>query len=294
MSQEPEAILHQMLHASSERKKDVAERDVLVLREERAEKIATECGLTLRDIYRKALKEGIFPYRYLRNSDCISSAEQIVLSESRVAVVGAGGLGGHVIVQLARIGIGQLVVVDQDIFDETNLNRQALCTKESLGKPKAETAALAVGSVNPGVEVLPFTVKLGSHNAPEILAGSDVIVDALDNIKDRFILEKSAKKLAVPLVHAAVAGFEGRVMTIYPNDPGLKQLYRTKGSHRNKAKSPESILGVPTFTPSLIATFQAMEVLKILLNRGKIYRNVMVHIDLETGEIHEFSFEGLP
>jgi hypothetical protein len=81
-------------------------------------------------------------------------------------------------------------------------------------------------------------------------------------------------------------------MTIFPNDPGLKQLYGTKGSSRDKSKSPESILGVPTFTPSLIATLQAMEVLKIILNRGKIYRNRMVHVDLETGEINEFCFDG--
>ncbi len=285
-------IIHRMLQESSETTKDAAAREIQVVKDAQALKIASECGCTVHDVYREALKEGICPYRYLRNRDCISMAEQLVMSASRVAVVGAGGLGGQVLLQLARVGIGQLVVIDHDVFDETNLNRQVLCVDKTLGKSKAEEAVLAVGSINPGVEVMPYKVKLDSSNASEILAGSDVVVDALDNVPDRFVLENTAKKLAIPLVHGALAGFEGRVMTIFPNDPGLKQLYGTKRSGGDKSKSPESILGVPTVTPSLIATLQAMEVLKIILNRGKIYRNVMVHVDLETGEINEFCFDG--
>jgi len=283
-----------MLQEGSEKTRDAAEREVRVLKDGQAVKIASECGCIVRDVYHEALKAGIIPYRYLRNRACISVAEQLVLSESRVALVGAGGLGGQVLLLLARIGIGQIVVVDYDVFDETNLNRQVLCSEKTLGKPKAEEAVLAVELINPGIEVIPYRFKLESSNTSEILAGSDVVVDALDNVPDRFVLEYAAKKLQIPLVHGALAGFEGRIMTIFPNDPGLKRLYGTKGSDGDRSKSTESILGVPTVTPSLIATLQAMEVLKILLNRGKIYRNVMVHIDLETGEINKFSFDGHP
>jgi molybdopterin/thiamine biosynthesis adenylyltransferase len=292
VSEEAGTIIHRMLQESSEKTEDPAARQVKILKDSRAVKIAIECRCTVHDVYLEALKEGICPYRYLRNRDCISIAEQLILSRSRIAVAGAGGLGGNIIMLLARIGIGQLVVVDSDVFDETNLNRQVLCTEKALGKSKAEEAVLAVGSVNPGVEVMPYKIRLDSSNASEIFAGSDVVVDALDNVPDRFVLENTAKKLAIPLVHGALAGFEGRVMTIFPNDPGLKQLYGTKGSSGDKSKSPESILGVPAITPSLIATLQAMEVLKIILNRGKIYRNIMVHIDLETGETNEFYFDG--
>lgn len=292
MSEEAETSIRLMLQESAEMTKDAALRKVRILKDGRALKIAGKCGCTVHDVYLEALKEGIVPYRYLRNRDCISMDEQLVLSRSRVAVLGAGGLGGHVITLLARVGIGQLVVIDHDVFDETNLNRQVLSTGKALGKSKAEEAVLKVASINPGVEIIPYAVKLDSSNATEILAGSDVVVDALDNVPDRFVLENTAKKLAIPLVHGALAGFEGRVMTIFPNDPGLKQLYGTKGSSGDKSKSPESILGVPTFTPSLIATLQAMEVLKIILHRGKIYRNRMVHVDLETGEINEFCFDG--
>jgi molybdopterin/thiamine biosynthesis adenylyltransferase len=292
VNEEAGKIIHRMLQESSEKTKDAAAREVQVLKDSQAVIIASKCGCTVHDVYLEALKEGIYPYRYIRNRDCISMAEQLVLSRSRVAVVGAGGLGGHVIMLLARVGIGQLVVVDRDVFDETNLNRQVLCTDKSLGNSKAKEAVLAVGSINPGVEVIPYEVKLDTSNASKILAGSNVVVDALDNVPDRFVLENNAKKLAIPLVHGALAGFEGRVMTVFPNDPGLRHLYGTKGPSRDKSKSPESILGVPTVTPSLIATVQVMEVLKIILNRGKIYRNIMLHIDLETGEINEFCFDG--
>ncbi|MBW2615996.1 MAG: HesA/MoeB/ThiF family protein, partial [Deltaproteobacteria bacterium] len=244
---------------------DPAERKVPVLEEEQAQKIASKCGLKIHDVYNKAMEMGIHPYRYLRNMETVSLEEQLKLSKSRVAVVGAGGLGGNVVLLLARLGIGQLVVVDQDAFDETNLNRQALSNVTSLGKSKSGEAVEVVRSVNPGVEVLPYQVKLNTSNAFEILAGAEVVVDALDNVPDRFVLEKVCKKLGIPLVHGALAGFEGQVMTIFPGDPGLKHLYGNGSAGSDRSKSPESVLGVPAPTPSLIATLQVMEVIKIIL-----------------------------
>jgi molybdopterin/thiamine biosynthesis adenylyltransferase len=277
-----------LLHERSKRITDPAGREVEILEDIQAASIADACQCTVHDIYSEALALGICPYRYLRNREAISLQEQLRLAQSRVAVIGAGGLGGHVILLLARMGIGTLVVVDYDVFDETNLNRQALSSMETLGKPKPEAAAATVSSINPGVKVIPCQVKLDPSNAPEILAGSDVAVDALDNVQDRFLLERTTKKLGIPLIHGALAGFEGQVMTIFPNDPGLKHLYRNEGAGGDKSKRPESILGVPTLTPSLIATLEAMEVLKIILKREKILRNTMIHVDLETGQINEF------
>jgi molybdopterin-synthase adenylyltransferase len=270
---------------------DPAERKVPVLEEEQAHSIASKCGLKIKDVYSEAMELGVYPYRYLRNMETISLEEQIELSKTRVAVVGAGGLGGNVVLLLARLGIGQLVVVDYDIFDETNLNRQALSNVNSLGKSKSGEAVEIVRSVNPGVRVLSYQEKLDSSNAFEILTGSDVVVDALDNIPDRFALEAVCKKLGIPLVHGALAGFEGQIMTIFPGDPGLKQLYGNESAGSDRSKSPESVLGVPAPTPSLISTLQVMEVIKLILKRGKVFRNVMLHVDLETGEMNEFVFE---
>ncbi len=291
MNSEKQINIRELLHGKSKKITDPAGRQVEVLEDTQARKVAEECHSTLHNIYIEALTLGICPYRYLRNREAISLEEQLGLAKSRVAVIGAGGLGGHVILLLARMGIGTLVVVDYDVFDETNLNRQTLSSMETLGKPKSEAAAVAVNSINPGVKVIPCRVKLDSSNALEILTGSNVVVDALDNVQDRFVLERTTKKLGIPLVHGALAGFEGQVMTIFPDDPGLKHLYRDEGAGGDKSKRPESILGVPTLTPSLIATLEAMEVLKIILKRERIFRNTMVHVDLETGQINEFTFE---
>lgn len=285
------SAMRDMLRVRSRKIKDPAEREVEIIEDGQAIGLADECHCKVHDVYNEALALGIYPYRYLRNMEVISPLEQLKLGKSRVTVVGAGGLGGQVILLLARLGIGQLVVVDPDVFEESNLNRQALCRDKTLGKPKCEAVVAMVGSINPGVEILPYQAKLEPSNAYEFLDGSDVVVDALDNIRDRFVLEEATKKLRIPLVHGALAGFEGQMMTIFPDDQGLRHIYGKEGANGDKSKSPESVLGVPALMPTLIATFQAMEALKIILERGRVFRNAMVHLDLETGKMSEFVIE---
>lgn len=291
MSKKERTEIRELVQGKSTKITDPAGREVLVLYDDQAIKIADGSRRSIHEVYAEALGLGISPYRYIRNREIISVQEQLRLAESRVAVVGAGGLGGQVIVLLARLGIGHLVVVDRDTFDETNLNRQALCSKSSLGRPKSEVAVEAVASINPGVEVTPHRVRLDSSNAREILAGLDVVVDALDNIPDRFLLERATKTLGIPLVHGAVAGFEGWIMTIFPDDPGLKCVYGGEVGSRNDRRSPEAILGIPAPTPCIIGTLQAMEVVKIILKREKIFRHSMAHVDLERGQLNEFAFD---
>ena len=290
--QETRTALEQAIKAKAKPIKDLVGRDVSVLDEGPADSIALDLGLTLHDVYKAALGLGIYPRRYLRNRDSISLQDQLKLAESHVAVVGAGGLGGTVIQLLGRIGIGHMTVVDCDVFDETNLNRQAFCTREWVGQPKALAVQTQIKSINPAVEVAAHIIRLDSANGPEILAGCQVIVDALDNVKDRLTLEALAKSMKVPFVHGALAGFEGQLMTVFPEDPGLKQIYGSGDELGSSSNRPEFLLGVPSITPSLVATLEAMEVLKILLNRGTPFRNKMVYIDLERGEWSQFSFQG--
>jgi molybdopterin/thiamine biosynthesis adenylyltransferase len=282
--------MHRLIVERSKRITDPAERETNILEETAALEIARECGTSLRDVYCEALSSGIYPHRYLRNRDVITMEEQLKLARCKVAVVGAGGLGGQVILLLARVGIGQLTVVDHDVFDETNLNRQALCTKGALGKGKSEEAVSVTAAINPGVLVTSSQTRLDASNGPEILAGSDVIVDALDNVPDRLVLQGIAQSVGAPLVHGALAGFEGQLMSIFPEDPGLRLLYGTERVERKNPGSPEAVLGVPSITASMIATLEAMEVLKILLGRGKIFRHMMLHVDLENGRLSEFVF----
>jgi len=272
---------------------DPAGRDADILEDNAACEIAWQLGLGLHEIYREALKLGVRPYRYIRNADILSTAEQLKLAESRVAVVGAGGLGGQAIVLLARLGVGILVVVDCDQFDETNLNRQALCVGETLGEPKTRAAVEAVAAINPGVHVIPHQVRLTADVIDGILAGSDVVVDGLDNVPDRLLLQEAAGRLGIPMVHGALAGFEGRIMTVLPGDAGVKQLYGETASGADPDR-PEAVLGVPAVTAALIGTFQAMEVLKILLRRGSLFRNTMAYVDLEQGRLEPFRFDEAP
>jgi molybdopterin-synthase adenylyltransferase len=272
---------------------DPAGREADVLEDRTSREIAWQSGVDLHEIYREALKLGVYPYRYIRNLDILSAAEQLRLAESRVAVVGAGGLGGQVIVLLARLGVGTLVVVDGDQFDETNLNRQALCVGETLGEPKARAAAEAVAAINPGIRVISRPVRIDAVVIDGILAGIDVVVDGLDNVPDRLLLQESAGRLGIPMVHGALAGFEGRIMTILPGDAGVKQLYGEPASGADPDR-PEAVLGVPAVTAALIGTFQAMEVLKILLRRGSLFRNVMAYVDLENGRLDTFRFGEAP
>jgi molybdopterin/thiamine biosynthesis adenylyltransferase len=282
--------IDQAIGVAAKTVEDPAGRKVMVLGDREAMDIGSRYGFELPAIYHRALEMEILPHRYLRNRDAITPAMQLRLAESRVAVIGAGGLGGNVILLLARIGVGSLVVVDGDVFDESNLNRQALCRVENIGRPKTTEAAIAVASVNPGVEVSAHHVKLGPDNGKEILAGTRVVVDGLDNVKDRFVVQKLARDLGIPLVHGAVAGFEGQVMSIMPDDPGLELLYGSDSERWQTKDRPEAVLGVPGVAPSLIATLQVMEVIKLLLDRGLPLRNRMLRVDLETGEFNAIVF----
>jgi molybdopterin/thiamine biosynthesis adenylyltransferase len=269
---------------------DPAHRRVRIIEDGPARELSERCARSMRDIYLSALNQSIWPQRYVRNRDILALEDQLKLANSRVAVIGAGGLGGTVILLLARIGVGFLTVVDGDVFDETNLNRQALSDTANIGVPKAEEAAKKVREINPSVEVSVFRQKINAANADSILAEVHVVVDALDNIPDRMTIGSAAQKLEIPLVHGALAGFDGQVMTIFPEDPGLERIYGEGQPPRNDPGRPEAVLGVPAPTPSIVATIQAMEVIKILLDRGQLIRNRMLHIDLEGSRFDSFSF----
>ncbi len=279
------------IEAKAVRIADPAGRDVLAIEDRAALEIARRHGAEAGDVYRAALRIPVYPCRYLRNRDIITPAEQLRLAEAIVAVVGAGGLGGHVVLLLARAGVGRLVVVDDDVFDESNLNRQALSSAAVLQASKAETAARIVADVNPGVVVTPHRERLTAASGSRLLAGADVVVDGMDSVPDRLVLQDICRRLPAPLVHGALAGFEGRIMTVYPGDSGLKLLYGNAGPAGDAARRPEALLGVPAATAAVIGAFQAMEVLKILLGRGNLYRHAMLHIDLENTRLETFRFE---
>jgi len=228
-----------------------------------------------------ALQNNIIPERYQRNLGVINPSEQLRLLKSKVAIIGAGGLGGTVLELLSRMGIGELIITDKDIIEDSNLNRQILSNEINLGQDKAEVAIRRIKEINSSVEITGHSVFIDSKNVKRIIEGADVVVDALDNLPVRFMLQGACRELNIPLVHGAIAGFNGQLTTIFPQDKGLELIY---GSNKNLPEhGSEVTLGAPTVTPALIASLEAQEVIKILLKRGKLFRNKLLYLNIENG-----------
>ncbi|OGR14811.1 MAG: hypothetical protein A2097_13810, partial [Desulfobacula sp. GWF2_41_7] len=182
-----------------------------------------------------------FKERYDRNFNTFSHENQQKLEASTVVVIGLGGLGGSVCEMLARVGIGKLILVDGDVFEVSNLNRQILSEERLIGVPKAEAARDRVRAVNSGVEVIHRIEFLDEKNLYEHIKGSDVVMDCLDSIDIRFKLQDAAKKASVPIVSGAIAGVTGQVTTIFPEDKGYPLIYGEKS--RKQMKGVETKTG---------------------------------------------------
>jgi molybdopterin/thiamine biosynthesis adenylyltransferase len=227
------------------------------------------------------LAAGFLPARYRRNQQTISTERQLRLHRSTVAVVGCGGLGGYVIEELARLGVGQLVAIDPDVFEEHNLNRQLLSSPAVLGLNKAQAARRRVADINPGVVVRPVEVAFSPQTADVLFAGVDVVVDAADNVPIRLQLADECSRLNVPLVHGAIAGWYGHVCTVMPGDETLRHLY----GRWSEPRGAEAVLGNPSFTPAVVASFEVAEVCKILLELGSLLRHQILVINLLDMEV---------
>ncbi len=212
--------------------------------------------------------------RYIRNENMLSPEENRRLREFRVAVAGCGGLGGYITEMLARLGIGHLTLIDGDVFEESNLNRQLISLPSNLGKPKAVEAGNRIKEVNPHISLDIKQVMLDSDNAADILKGHDAVCDALDNIKTRRVLEEVAGKLGIPMVFGAIAGWYAHIGSIMPGGRMIDKLY-PEGAE----KGAETKMGNPSFTPALAASLQVAETVKILLGKKGVLKNRILAVD---------------
>lgn len=220
---------------------------------------AERFGCSLHAVELLALKQGLLPLRYQRNRSCFSTEDQLILCSSRVAIVGCGGLGGHLVELLARLGIGFLRVIDPDCFTEHNLNRQLLADLDNLGTAKVLAARQRVSRINPAVQVEPVQADLAADNARVLLQDIQVAVDALDNATARLTLAEACRAGQIPLVHGAVAGWYGQIAVQMPGPDILPFLHASDGS------GIEQELGTPSFTPAVIAALQAALTCRLLL-----------------------------
>ena len=241
--------------------------------------ISETFGISSREVEIASLEEEIIPERYIRNMKSFSAADQVILLKSTATIAGLGGLGGVVTEILARMGIGTLKLVDGDVFEESNLNRQYLCRENLISMSKADAAAKRVKEINSSLTVFRHGVYLKEDNASGIIRNSDVVIDCLDSLPGRFVLEKASKNADCRLVSAAVAGSYGHITTIFPEDPGLKLVYGDP--EKVPDKGAETSLGALSHCVALIASLEASEAIKIILKKGTLLRNKLLVVDLD-------------
>ena len=192
----------------------------------------------------------------------ITAGEQELLKEKRVLVAGCGGLGGFLVEYLVRFGVGGITVADGDVFDESNLNRQLLSGTDTLGRPKAVVACERAARTDPAVKVIPVTEFVTEQNVRGLVQGMDIVLDALDSISARLMLEDVCAELGVTLVHGAVGGWMAQACVVPPGSGILHSLYGDV--EQNSSNAAKSCL---VTTAALCASLQAAEALKLLTGR---------------------------
>lgn len=222
----------------------------------------------------------IMEERYSRNIPAVSEEDQNKLKQSSVLVAGCGGLGGFIVEYLARMGIGAITAVDGDVFCESNLNRQLLSRIDNLGKKKALAVADRVREINPDVRVQAVPEFLTEENAVGLMEGTDIVMDALDNVDSRYILEDAAAEAGLTIVHGAICGWDLQVMLIPPGSGMIHRLYPA-GS---QAASKTSL----AITPAVCAAFQASMAVRYLCGCASDSDR-----DLFVGSLRDLSFEAV-
>lgn len=219
--------------------------------------LAQSESLSIREAELLALERGMVPLRYLRNLPFLNINAMRILRQSTVGICGVGGVGGFVVEYLARLGIGKLVIADDDVFIESNLNRQLYATEKDIGRKKAEIAQERVRLVNASTETECWPVRIEESNGATIFRSCDVLVSCVDNVHGSLALEAVARELGIAMIHGEIGNTVCRWMMITPGSDTLQMIYALDN------QSPSS-LGSPVISVAMCAGLQVGEVLKQL------------------------------
>jgi adenylyltransferase/sulfurtransferase len=217
----------------------------------------------------------------------IGQEGQEKLKRARVVIAGAGGLGSPIAIYLTAAGIGMIRVIDHDRVALSNLNRQILHWEEDVGRKKVDSARTKLRNLNSTVEIQAIAETITEENISELVGGCDVIVDAMDNLPTRYILNRRAVETNIPFIHGAVNGFEGRVMTVIPGETAcLRCMYR--------GLVPQEKFPVIGVAPAVIGSIQATEVIKYLVGIGNLLTNRLLIYDGLKATFSEFRLNKNP
>ena len=207
-----------------------------------------------------------------RQMSIVTRSEQQRFKDAKITVIGCGGIGGQTIEMLARMGIGELIVVDEDAFDISNLNRQTLATLSDVGLDKSVVAAEKVRLINPYVKITSFNEHVDETNIDKIISDSDIVIDALDNVLTRVIVSRN-------YIHGAIHGTLGQLTKFLPNeDKTYEEMFNLPSSGKELTQDVVDDLknvtsGIPPViapTPNLIGCLEALEAFKIITGVGKV------------------------
>jgi molybdopterin/thiamine biosynthesis adenylyltransferase len=223
--------------------------------------------------------------RYARNRKTLSEEDQLKLSTSCVAIVGCGGLGGYIAEELARIGVGRLVLIDGDRLEVSNLNRQIMSSELNIGQWKVEASRDRLQSVNSEVQVEVIRGWFEEKKGPELFRNVDLVCDALDSIPTRVVLERVCHQMGLSLVFASIAGWFGQIGVSLPGDFSVLRLFG------RGAQGVESTWGNPAFTPAVLASLSVVETVKLLVGLKPSLRHAWLQVDLLTMEFERFEIQ---
>ncbi|MBZ2165200.1 HesA/MoeB/ThiF family protein [Methanobacterium spitsbergense] len=215
-----------------------------------------------------------------RQKEILNKKEQLKLKNSTITVIGCGGIGGAAIEMLARMGVSNIRIVDKDKFDVSNINRQLMSSMDSVGREKTAVTKEIICSINSFVNVETFDTELNKDNVCEIIAGSKVIVDALDNLESRIITSRCALDLDIPFVHGAIHGTMGQITTFTTETPSYEETFKLTSYQKelnsevlNELKKlTRAVPPVIGPIPNIVGCIQSFEVIKILTNRGNVIK----------------------
>lgn len=208
----------------------------------------------------------------------VGAEGQLKLKNAKVCIVGLGGLGSLISIQLASMGVGHLRILDRDVVEISNLQRQHLYGVDVLGYPKVEAADKRLRLLNPFIEIEPIPSALRSANAEELIRGVDVVVDGLDRMAPRYILNRMCVKLGIPYVYGAALTNVGNVSTIIPGKTACLECFQ--GGIDDASLPTCAVVGVNPSIINIIASIQASEAVKIILGKKPSLAGALLFCDL--------------
>ena len=223
----------------------------------------------------------------------IGEKGQQKLLDSRVVIIGAGGLGSPAALYLTAAGVGTIGVVDMDTVEESNLQRQILHSTETIGKNKVDSAEKTLSTLNPDVNIITYNTRLNKDNAIEIIENYDVVVDGTDNFQTRYLINDASVKTGKPVVHGSIFKYEGQITVFDPKDgPTYRDIFPEPPENGTAPNCTEAgVLGV---LPGIIGSIQALETIKLILGIGEGLLGRLLVFDALEMSFHEYKIDPDP